>query len=75
MLYYIQTGDINTSVRANSPKNAAIKAIENSENSPGICVIVSKEKISSSNSDSNTFFFTDSIMNKFVPKLRVVNWI
>lgn len=64
MLYYVRTGDISISTKANSPKEAAIFAIKHSEETPGVCVIVSEDKIIEEQSDSYTYFFTDSIIDE-----------
>jgi hypothetical protein len=64
MLYFVQTGGINTSTIAADPRQAAIQAIRASRKSPGECVIVSEEEILEEGSDSHFYFFTDSIMEE-----------
>lgn len=72
MLYYVRTGDIDTSTFANNPKQAAIQAIKYSEGVPGTCVVVSEKELVSEDVDSHVFFFTESIMKYTAPSFRVV---
>lgn len=71
MLYYVRTGDIDTSTTASSPRQAAIQAIKYSEEMPGICVVVSEREITEEDADSHVFFLTESIMAPG-PVLRLV---
>lgn len=71
MLYYIKTGDIDTSVVAENPRQAAVETIRSSGMEPGACVIVSEERISERDSDGHFYFLTDSIMEECM-EMRVV---
>jgi hypothetical protein len=65
MLYHVRTGDIKTKTTAKTPRQAAIQAIKYSEETPGMCVIVSEQEIiEEEHSDSHFFFITDSIMEE-----------
>jgi len=62
MLYYVKTGDIDTSLQASSHKSAAIKTLESFERVDcGVLVVVSKKKIVGSDK-FQVYFLTDDIM-------------
>lgn len=67
MLYYVKTGDFDTSLNAKSHKHAAKKIVGNGDNC-GICVIVSEKEIIEENADENVYFLTENL----IPKMRVV---
>lgn len=71
MLYFVQTGDISTSMTAASPRQAAIQAIRKSNESPGQCVIVSDREIVEDDPEGHFYFFTESIMEECLA-MRVV---
>lgn len=64
MLYHVMTGDIYMKTDAATPRQAAIQAIRYSEETPGMCVIVSEQEIQEEVSDSHIYFVTDSIMEE-----------
>lgn len=71
MLYYVRTGEIDTSIVADTPRQAAVGSIRASRGIPGVCVLVSEESIDGCRSDSHMFFHTDSIMEECM-ELRIV---
>jgi hypothetical protein len=68
LLYYVKTGDIDTSLRASSHFHAAKKAVSNGGDY-GICVVVSEKQISE-DSEDNVYFFTENLFPS--PEMRVV---
>jgi hypothetical protein len=71
MLYYVQTGDIDTSIVAKTPREAAVGSIRRSGLAPGTCVIVSERTIGEEWSCDHNYFLTESIMEECM-ELRVV---
>lgn len=63
MLYYVKTGDVDTSVRASSHRHAAVKALRQCGKDLGMCVVVNEREISEENHDSSVFFLTQSILD------------
>jgi hypothetical protein len=63
MLYYVKSGEIDTSIRSKSHLQAAIDTLRNSDKELGICTIVSKTQIEGDLSD-NMYFLTDSILKE-----------
>lgn len=61
MLYYVQSGDINVSLRAVSPLHAARKAVGNGGDC-GVCVVVSEKKIDENNACENFYFLTENLI-------------
>ena len=60
MLYYVKTGDIDTSTDAKSHRHAAVKTLRfSNEKDLGLCVIVSEQQIVDENS---ICFLTDCIL-------------
>lgn len=72
MLYYVKTGDIDTSMMAENPRQAAVETIRASRMEPGACVIVSEERIGEMDSDGHIYFLTDSIIEECM-EMRVVS--
>lgn len=65
MLYYVRTGDINTSLNADNPKQAAVRIISSSDRSNlGIFTIVCGKKINIDSTDDHIFFLTDTILDE-----------
>lgn len=64
MLYYVRTGDIDTSMFAENPRQAAVESIRRSGMEPGACVIVSENVIGERGSDDCNYFLTDSLMEE-----------
>lgn len=71
MLYYIQSGEINTSAVASTPRQAALDALRHSSEY-GECVIVSEEEIDGNQSDSYIYFLTESLMEDHL-SMRLVH--
>lgn len=71
MLYYVQTGDIDTSIFAETPRQAAVNSIRSSRLEPGTCVIVSEKTIGEEWSSHHNYFLTKSIMEECM-EFRVV---
>lgn len=63
MLYYVQSGDINTSSVASTPRQAALDAMRRSSRY-GECIVVSEEEIGDDQSDSYIYFLTESLMEE-----------
>lgn len=63
MLYYIQSGDIDTSTFAKSPREAAVFVVKNFSGY-GQCMVVSEEEIFEEQSESYVYFLTESIMEE-----------
>jgi hypothetical protein len=61
MLYYIQTGDIDTSTFAESHRDAAAFVIKNFSGY-GQCVVVSDEEMLEEQSESYVYFLTEAII-------------
>lgn len=60
MLYYVRTGDIDTSTNASSHRHAAVKTLQfSNEEELGLCVIVSKQH---SIDENSVCFMTDCIL-------------
>ena len=64
MLYYVRTGDIDTSMVAKNPRQAAVESIRRSGMEPGACVIVSEKTIGEKESDECSYFLTESLMEE-----------
>lgn len=63
MLYYVKSGEIDTSLHANSPRLAAIKTLSNIDHDIlGICVIVSEKEIFEDKLDQQVYFLTSNIL-------------
>lgn len=62
MLYYVKTGDIDTSLHAENHKQAAIKTLGTSRDY-GFCVIVSEEEIDV-NLSKHVYFLTDHLLEE-----------
>jgi hypothetical protein len=71
MLYYVRTGNVDTSVNASSHRQAALKAIKQSEQDLGMCVMVNEQEISEKTHGSSVFFLTQSILDECL--MRVVS--
>ena len=63
MLYYVKSGDLDISTNARNHKQAAVRAVNSSERSLGICVIVSKTVIEDNHPDQ-VYFLTESILQE-----------
>ena len=63
MLYYVKSGDLDVSMNARNHKQAAIRAINSSGRSLGICVVVSKTLIEDNHPDQ-VYFLTESILQE-----------
>ena len=63
MLYYVQTGNINISLLANSHKQAAMRVVRKEKNL-GKFVIVGLEEIKEESSKSHMFFHTESLIDE-----------
>lgn len=68
MLYYVKTGNIDTSLRAMSHFHAAKKAVANGGDY-GVCVVVSEKEIRE-DSEDNVYFLTENLFPG--PEMRVV---
>jgi hypothetical protein len=63
MLYYVKTGNIETLLRAESPRQAAMKMISiNNRSDLGVCTIVSQKSIDQSNTNDQIYFLTENIL-------------
>ena len=72
MLYYVKTGDVDTSLQASSHKSAAIKTLESFDRVDcGVLVVVSKKKIVGSD-EFQVYFLTDDLMLAR-PTMRLVD--
>ena len=70
MLYYVKSGDIDTSLSAKSHLQAALMSLKDRKDF-GLCTIVSRrEIIKEDGDDGHVYFLTDSILEK--PNLRLV---
>jgi hypothetical protein len=65
MLYYVRTGEIDASVRAENPRQAAVDILRMSSEGCGDLTIVSEEEIRGWSED-HLFFLTASIMEECV---------
>lgn len=63
MLYYVRSGDVDTSVRASSHRQAAVKALKSSDKDFGMCVMVNLTKMSEEIQDDSVFFLTQNILD------------
>ena len=70
MLYYVKSGDLDVSTNARSYKQAAVRALNSSAKSLGICMIVSKTFIEDDHPDQ-VYFLTESILQE-VSSMRLV---
>lgn len=70
MLYYVKTGDVDTSLYAESHKQAALKTIINNNNY-GFCVVVSEEEIDQDFS-KHIYFSTERLLEECGPRMRLV---
>ncbi len=68
MLYYVKTGDMETSLYASSHMDAARKSLEGFSGEPGLCVVVSERPIEE-DPDRERFFLTENLVK---PKFRIV---
>ena len=70
MLYYVKSGDLDVSMNARNHKQAAIRALNLSERSLGVCVVVSKTAIEDNHPDQ-VYFLTENILQE-VSSMRLV---
>ena len=70
MLYYVKSGDLDVSTNARSHKQAAVRALNLSERSLGVCVVVSKTAIEDNHPDQ-VYFLTENILQE-VSSMRLV---
>jgi hypothetical protein len=75
MLYYVKSGNIDTSLYAKSPRQAAVKSISsfNDHNNLGICVIVSEKEILESEFEQQVYFLTSNILEECNKNMRLVS--
>ena len=66
MLYYVQSGNVDTSLKANNHKHAAMMAASNFRCDMGTLTVVSEKKIEDDDSDlsDHVYFHTESIIEE-----------
>lgn len=69
MIYYVKTGDLNSSVRATSHREAAVMALKGSEQGLGELVMVNGADRSYEITEDSVFFLTDDILSDCSMKL------
>lgn len=62
MIYYVKTGELDTSVKATSHREAAVMAIKGSNKGLGELVMVNEREMSEEMLDDSMFFLTDDIL-------------
>lgn len=73
MLYYVKTGVVERSLRAKSPRQAALKVISaNDRSNLGVCTIVSQKIINNHNTNDQVYFLTENILEEF-DSMRLVS--
>lgn len=63
MRYYVKTGDLDCSIRANDHRNAALKAIHGTDKDLGVLVVVNEREIDDDDHEGNVYFHTQSIID------------
>lgn len=69
MIYYVKTGDLNSSVRATSHREAAVMALKGSDRGLGELVMVNGGDRSYEITEDSVFFLTDDILSDCSMKL------
>jgi hypothetical protein len=69
MLYYVQSGEVETSVRASSHRQAAVKALKSCGKDLGTCVMVNDREMSEEDYDGVVFFLTRNILDDCFMKI------
>lgn len=69
MLYYVKTGDMETSLYASNHTDAATKSLKGFSGELGLCLVVSEKPIGEE-PNQERFFLTEKMVK---PKFRIVS--
>lgn len=72
MIYYVKTGQVDTSIEARNHRQAAVKALRNrDEKEFAVCVMVNEQISEDGVLDESVFFLTQNILDECA--MKVVN--